>query len=149
MSKLKTWYATQGLQAATAYSAALRGLGFGFPAFLDLHAYAGMTTPPPDLPTPPLATPPQLAFVDSMASLWIVHSLSMLNSVTNASPGFSINTANGSATVQAVGTALVYLRVGRDWECYEVPNVLVLPSSYRGDSCARPLTLASTPMSST
>ena len=29
-------------------------------------------------------------------------------------------------TIQAVGVALTYLRVGDSWECYEIPDVMVL-----------------------
>ena len=39
-------------------------------------------------------------------------------------------------TIQAVGVALTYLRVGDSWECYEIPDVMVL------EKCA--LTLYST-----
>ena len=38
--------------------------------------------------------------------------------------------------MQAVGVALTYLRVGDSWECYEIPDVMVL------EKCA--LTLYST-----
>ena len=54
------------------------------------------------------------------------HRPKKLHSVTRLHPGFTINTANGSVPVLAVGTALAYLRVGSEWQCYEIPNVLVL-----------------------
>ena len=117
--------------AAAAYVAALQGLGFGFMGHLDLHACAGSapsarvrevlrTSPPPS------PSVPDHAFVDSMATFWIVDSIQKLHSVTRLRPGFTINTANGTVPVLAVGTALVYLRVGSEWQCYEIPNVLVL-----------------------
>ena len=49
-----------------------------------------------------------------------------LYTITNDAPKFTINTANGAVPVEAVGVALAYLRVGDSWECYEIPNVLVL-----------------------
>lgn len=67
------------------------------------------------------------AFVDSMATFWIVDDPKHIYSITNANPGFTINTANGAVGVKAVGTALAYLRTGDTWQCYEVPNVLLLP----------------------
>ena len=64
--------------------------------------------------------------VDSMATFWIVSSRSHLWQVTNEKPGFHVETANGWVPVEAVGIALVYLRVGDRWECFEVPNVFLL-----------------------
>ncbi|KOO52924.1 hypothetical protein Ctob_016465 [Chrysochromulina tobinii] len=62
-----------------------------------------------------------------MATYWIVEFRNYLYTITNDAPQFTINTANGAVPVEAVGVALVYLRVGDSWECYEIPNVLVLP----------------------
>ena len=64
--------------------------------------------------------------VDSMATFWVVPSVSMLHRVTNPKPGFSIETANGMVPVSAVGVALAYFLLGDTWVCHEVPNVLVL-----------------------
>ena len=66
--------------------------------------------------------------VDTMATFWVVSSIDYLWRVTNNSPGFGITTADGVIPALAVGIALVYLRVGNHQECYEVPNVVVLPS---------------------
>ena len=96
------------------------------PAFLDLSAYADLSIPTPDVPPPPSPSLLTEAFVDSMATFWIVDSVDKLYTVTSRNPGVSINTANGMAPVSAIGTALAYLRVGSKWECYEVPNVYVL-----------------------
>ena len=65
--------------------------------------------------------------VDSMATFWVVPSIDLLWRVTNAAPGFALTTADGLKPVEAVGVALVYLRVGKRLECYEVPNVVVMP----------------------
>eukprot|EP00962_Isochrysis_galbana_P026885 scaffold8396_cov127-Isochrysis_galbana.AAC.9 len=56
--------------------------------------------------------------------------MSYLWTVTNASPKVSIDTAAGPVHARAIGVALIQLLVGNKWECYEVPNVLVL------DKCA-------------
>ena len=61
-----------------------------------------------------------------MASFWVVGAASMLWHVTNSNPGFGIETANGLVPVAAVGIALVWLLLGDKWECYEIPNVLLL-----------------------
>ncbi len=37
-----------------------------------------------------------------------------------------IETADGLVPVTAIGVALAYLRVGNSWECYEIPDVMVL-----------------------
>ena len=66
------------------------------------------------------------AFVDTMATFWIVDKRDKLHTITNPRPGFTINTANGAVPVEAVGIAIVYLLVGESWECYEVPNVFLL-----------------------
>ena len=79
------------------------------------------------VPPPPEGTATVNSFVDSMATFWIVESSKYLYTVTNSAPNFTINTANGAVPVEAVGIALAYLRVGNTWECYEIPNVLVLP----------------------
>ena len=119
-------------KAADAYVAVLRGLGLmSFACYLDLDAYADLArttrTPRPAPPPPPEGTIAATSFVDSMATYWIVEFRNYLYTITNDAPKFTINTANGAVPVEAVGVALVYLRVGDSWECYEIPNVLVLP----------------------
>jgi hypothetical protein len=61
-----------------------------------------------------------------MATFWVVGDRELLWQVTNASPGFGLDSADGLVPVEAVGTALVYLQHGGSWECYEVPNVMLL-----------------------
>jgi transposase InsO family protein len=61
-----------------------------------------------------------------MASLMVVNSVDKLYRVTDASPKLEIETADGLVPVKAVGVALAYLRVGNSWECYEIPDVMVL-----------------------
>lgn len=114
--------------AVHAYAAALRGLGFGMPAFLDLGAYADLasTVPLPPAPVAPALAQRHHAFVDTMATFCFVPSKDMLYRITNPSPRMEINTANGKVPVSTIGTALMYLHIGGTWECYEVPNVYVL-----------------------
>jgi hypothetical protein len=66
------------------------------------------------------------ALVDSMATYWVVDSISYLWSITNAAPQVDIDTAVGTVRARAIGIALIHLLVGDKWECYEVPNVIVL-----------------------
>ena len=67
--------------------------------------------------------------VDTMATFWVVNDPSLLVRVTNPSPGFTINTANGPVPVHSVGVALVcMLTHDGQWRCYEVSNVLVMPN---------------------
>ena len=124
--------------AANAYAAALRSFGYGLMAHLDFHAYFGLSAawPRRSLPTAPPFCNSEDAAVDSMASLMIVNSIDKLYRVTDASPKLEIETADGLVPVTAVGVALMYLRVGDSWECYEIPDVMVL------DKCS--LTLYST-----
>jgi hypothetical protein len=70
------------------------------------------------------------ALVDSMATYWVVDSISYLWTITNAAPKVGIETAAGTVRARAIGVALIQLLVGDKWECYEVPNVIVL------DKCA-------------
>ena len=124
--------------AANAYAAALRAFGYGLMAHLDFHAYFGFSAawPRRSLPAAPPFCSSEDAAVDSMASLMIVNSVDKLYRVTDASPKLEIETADGLVPVTAVGVALTYLRVGDSWECYEIPDVMVL------EKCA--LTLYST-----
>jgi len=112
---------------ANAYAAAMRMLGF----MCRLASGAAAPPAPPldDIPEPCRSKLlPQRALTDSMATFWIVPSESMLWRVTQHRPGLSISTADGMVMVEAVGIAHVYMYVGNRWECYEVPNVLVLPN---------------------
>ena len=124
--------------AANAYAAALRACGYGLMTHLDFHAYFGFSAAWPRryLPAAPPFCSSEDAAVDSMASLMIVNSVDKLYRVTDASPKLEIETADGLVPVTAVGVALTYLRVGNSWECYEIPDVMVL------EKCA--LTLYST-----
>ena len=97
--------------AATTYSATLRSLGYGLMARSSLSSGDS-----------------GFAMVDTMATYWIVPSIDYLWRVTNDSPGFGVTTADGVIPALAVGIALVYLQVGQRSECYEVHNVVVLPS---------------------
>ena len=114
---------TEPLRAAEAYSSALRSLGYGM-------MVSAMSAPP--VPTslhPPAGCRLVSALVDSMATFWIVPDASYLHRITNHSPGFSINTANGPVPVLAVGVASIrILAANHSWHRFEVPNVLVLPS---------------------
>ncbi|MBM4098126.1 MAG: DDE-type integrase/transposase/recombinase, partial [Planctomycetes bacterium] len=114
--------------AANAYAAALRAFGYGMMAHLDFHAYFGLsaTWPRRSLPAAPPFCSSEDAAVDSMASLMVVNSVDKLYRVTDASPKLEIETADGLVPVKAVGVALAYLRVGTSWECYEIPDVMVL-----------------------
>ena len=105
---------------AQSYAAALRTLGF--------CATTKAKRESPSQPLPPPHTNLQQALTDTMATFWIVPTVTLLWRVDNPSPEISISTADGLAQVKAVGTALVHLRVGDQWECFEVPNVLVLPN---------------------
>ena len=109
--------------AANAYAAALRGLGLGLCAvFRTACAAVSKVAVPPA----PADTLPDRACVDSMATYWVVNSVDKLYRVDQRDTGMSITTANGAVPVTAIGTALTYLLVGDAWECYEVPNVMVL-----------------------
>jgi hypothetical protein len=114
--------------AANAYAAALRAFGYGMMAHLDFHAYFGLSAawPRRSLPAAPPFCSSEDAAVDSMASLMVVNSVDKLYRVTDASPKLEIETADGLVPVKAVGVALAYLRVGNSWECYEIPDVMVL-----------------------
>jgi hypothetical protein len=114
--------------AANAYAAALRAFGYGMMAHLDFHAYFGFSAawPRRSLPAAPPDCSSEDAAVDSMASLMIVNSVAKLYRVTDASPKLEIETADGLVPVTAIGVALAYLRVGNSWECYEIPDVMVL-----------------------
>ena len=114
--------------AANAYAAALRAFGYGMMAHLDFHAYFGLSAawPHRSLPAAPPFCSSEDAAVDSMASLMVVNSVDKLYRVTDASPKLEIETADGLVPVKAVGVALAYLRVGNSWECYEIPDVMVL-----------------------
>ena len=121
---------TDPQQAANAYVAALRGLNMmSFPCYLDINGYANLARTPRAVPPPPEGTATVNSFVDSMATFWIVESSKYLYTVTNSAPNFTINTANGAVPVEAVGIVPLHIpsRVGNTWECYEIPNVLVLP----------------------
>jgi transposase InsO family protein len=62
-----------------------------------------------------------------MATFWVVNERELLWRVDQPRPGMSIDTADGTVAVEAIGTALVYLKGATEWECYQVPNVLLLP----------------------
>ena len=117
-------YAAQGhtdpLAAINAYASAMRVLGHGFCA-------SAKPPPPPGRSTSHPNDTPETALVDTMATFWIVGSIELLWSISVASPDYAVETANGLVPVQAVGVALVWMLIGNVWECYEVPNVLVLP----------------------
>ena len=111
-------------QAGQAYIAAMKSLGFGL-----CTTAATAPLPPPSLTAPEKCSSILGAMVDTMATYWVVNDRSLLAKVTNPSPGFSINTANGAATIDAVGTAFVCLFTSdNQWVCYEVANVLFMPS---------------------
>ena len=67
--------------------------------------------------------------VDSMATFFVVSGVHLLSRVTDASPRFYVETADGDKPVTAIGDILIWLPF-RDgsWQCYEVHNVLVLPN---------------------
>ena len=116
---------TEPLRAAEAYTAALRALGYG----MMLSAAAMAAPPVPPAIRPPAGCRAVSALVDSMATFWVVPDQAMLYRITNRSPGFSIYTANGPVPVTAVGIARVSIHTDDGtWRCFEVPNVLVLPS---------------------
>ena len=58
------------------------------PAFLDLEAYANLSIPSPNV-TAPRGLQVTNAFVDSMATFWIVDSAEKLYTITNPNPGFT------------------------------------------------------------
>ena len=68
------------------------------------------------------------ALTDTMATFWVVPSITYLWRVDVHNPNMIIATADGDVPVTAIGTALVYLLTGHDWSCYEVSNVIVLPN---------------------
>ena len=117
-------HAAQGyadpLSAINAYAGAMRALGHGFCA---MSRFPSPSVKSASRPNGSLLN----ALVDTMATYWIVGSVDLLWSVSAESPGYAVETANGPVAVQALGVALVWMLVGDAWECYEVPNVLVLP----------------------
>ena len=87
--------------------------------------------------------------VDSMATFFVVGGVHLLSRVTDASPRFYVETADGDKPVTAIGDILIWLPF-RDgsWQCYEVHNVLVLPNcSIPRGTCA--ITLVSSMTSTT
>ena len=112
--------------AAAAYATVLRNLGHANVA----HAMsaAAATARPPVSPAP-AASKLLNAMVDSMATFFVVGGVHLLSRVTDASPRFYVETADGDKPVTAIGDILIWLPF-RDgsWQCYEVHNVLVLPN---------------------
>ena len=109
--------------AGQAYIAALKALGFGMCASARTAASSSL----PDLEPPADCSKVFRAMVDTMATYWVVNDRSLLMTVTNPDPGFTINTANGAVRVDAVGTAFVCVFThDKKWVCYEVPNVLLM-----------------------
>ena len=96
-------------QAANSYAAALRSMGFGSCAARKGDAAATC----PLSPAPPGANATVPTHVDSVATFWVVNSMSMLHRITDPSPGMGLDTADGGVPVEAVtavGVALVYVR---------------------------------------
>ena len=75
------------------------------------------------------------AYVDSMATLFVVNSMRFLRCVTDASPQYSADTIGGPVPIDAVGIAEVWIPfVNGDtkrthWRMHTVHNVLVCSSS--------------------
>ena len=113
---------------ATAYVAALKACGYA-----SCAALAAASSPLDLLPAAARASPPALsrlvsAFVDSMATYFVVDDAKFLVRVTNDSPAFGVNTADGVKPVVAVGVAHMWIPDPQGtWCCYEVPNVLLMP----------------------
>ena len=115
-------------QAAAAYNTTMRALGYGMCATSALGASAPIRLPLPGSAGPPSASELVTAMVDTAATYFVVNRRSMLLSITNPSPGFTILTAAGAEPVEAVGTAHIWLPDTRGkWSCYEIHNVLLMP----------------------
>ena len=118
---------------AAAYVAALQACGY---ASCAIRAVANAAAPPEAaVPLPPAAraTKPASstvvpAFVDSMATYFVVDNPAFLVRITDHNPNFGVKTADGVKPILAIGVAHVWISDPNGlWKCYEVPNVLLLP----------------------
>ena len=118
---------------AAAYVAALQACGY---ASCAIRAIANAAAPPDAaVPLPPVAraTKPVSsnvvpAFVDSMATYFVVDNPAFLVRITDHNPNFGVNTADGVKPILAIGVAHMWIADADGfWKCYEVPNVLLLP----------------------
>ena len=70
------------------------------------------------------------AFVDTMATLIVVNSVSFLKTVTQHSPGYSADTINGPVPIDAIGTIDMWIEFTDDagnksWRLHsDIPNVI-------------------------
>ena len=116
---------------AAAYVAALRSCGYA--------SCAAASSPPSLQPTNALrqlvtASKPKAsklieAMVDTMATYFVVDKPEYLVRVTNNSPGYTVLTADGAKPILAVGVVHMWVPDANGvWECYEIPNVLLMPA---------------------
>lgn len=122
--------------AANSYAYTMRVLGYSMCATFQQGAAACGTALSSHVSDPiiPVATSPigsQLvtAMVDSMATYFVVNKPEYIVRVTNNNPGFTVLTAAGVQPILAVGDAHIWIPDGQgEWNCYEVPNVLLMPA---------------------
>ena len=119
---------------ATAYAAALKACGYGLCATVTTALTAAappvhpVVLPPAARASKPDSCHVVTVFVDTMATYFVVNDLAYLVRVTDADPTIGIQTADGIKPVKAVGVAHMWVPdVKGVWQCYEVPNVLLLP----------------------
>ena len=118
---------------AAAYVAALKACGYASCAVRALAAAAAppdaaMSLPPAARTTKPDSTSVASAYVDSMATYFVVDDPTFLVRITDHNPGFGVKTADGIKPILAIGVAHMWMPDPRGvWKCYEVPNVLLLP----------------------
>ena len=117
-------------EAAGAYVAALRLLGYGMCASLAMGASASARLQLPGSAGPPPASVMVRAMVDSMATYFVVNRREHLVRITNSNPGFSVLTAGGTLGIEAVGVSHVWVPddAGK-LICYEINNVLLMTGS--------------------
>ena len=97
---------------------------------------AGYTTPsvPPELRWMCPSAQMSMMYVDSMATYFILRRAPPGFRVTNSAPGFSVDQLSGSAKVQAVGDAWLYLEKRckdgtTEWTPHFVRGILIIPDA--------------------
>ena len=97
---------------------------------------AGYTTPPVPSELRWMCPSAQMSmmYVDSMATYFILRRAPPGFRVTNSAPGFSVDQLSGSAKVQAVGDAWLYLEKRREdgtmeWVPHLVRGILIIPDA--------------------
>ena len=116
-------------QSANAYAATLKILGYSM--CVSIKAMSSVVIRRPVAANnnqPPMSTL-VTAMVDSMATYFVVNKPEYIVRVTNNNPGFTVLTAAGVQPILAVGDAHIWIPdASGEWNCYEVPNVLLMPA---------------------